>query len=117
MPTATLLHENLGGYAGPANCYELSAPLTDHTQHTANSHVVVFTVEGIGAPETIIVPARPDGSATVMNRLPGSVVGVANHAAALWAAGGFEHGEGYDIVIPEPEPEPEPEPIAEEPAP
>lgn len=106
MPTATLLHENLGGYAGPANCYELSAPLTDHTQHTANSHVVVFTVEGIGAPETIIVPARPDGSATVMNRLPGSVVGVADHAAALWAAGGFEHGEGYQIVIPEPEPEP-----------
>ena len=33
MPTATLRHENLGGYAGPANCYELSAPLTDQTQN------------------------------------------------------------------------------------
>lgn len=105
MPTATQIGTDIGGYAGVAHLYRLSAPLTDRVQGQAHDHVVVFTVEGFGQPETLIVPARSDGSAIVMNKLPGSVTGIADHAGALWVAGGFEHGEPYDIVLPEPEPE------------
>lgn len=101
MPTATLLQENIEGYAGPAHLYQLSAPLVDRGMNLPHSFVVVYTVTAFGALETIIVPARPDGSAIVMNRLPGSLVGIADHAGALWAAGGFEHGEAYSIVVPD----------------
>lgn len=100
--TAVLLKENWGGFAGDHRLYRLSAPLPDPNRGTAHEFVVVFAVNTTGTPETIIVPAREDGSAVVMNRLPGTVVGVGDHAGALWAAGGFAHGEPYSVVIPEP---------------
>lgn len=100
--TATLLSSNWGGFAGDHRLYRLSAPLPDPNRGTVHEFVVVFAVNTTGTPETIIVPAREDGSAVVMNRLPGTVVGVADHAGALWAAGGFAHGEPYGVAIPEP---------------
>ncbi|RVW03000.1 hypothetical protein [Rhodococcus xishaensis] len=109
MPTATLVVVEVPGFAGPAQCYKLSAPLRDRTQNRSHDYVTVFTTNGFGAPETIIVPARPSGAAVVMNRLAGSMVGIADPAGALWAAGGFEHGQPYEVVTAEPEPEPEAE--------
>lgn len=100
--TATLLSSNWGGFAGDHRLYRLSAPLPDPNRGTVHEFVVVFAVNTTGTPETIIVPAREDGSAVVMNRLPGTVVGVADHAGALWVAGGFAHGEPYSVVVPEP---------------
>lgn len=95
--TATLLMDGLGGYAGPANLYQLDPPLLGH------DHVVVWTQE-IGTPEAVIVAAYETGAAKVMNRLPGSYVAAeVSHAGALFLA-------GYEVVIPDPEPEPEPEP-------
>ena len=108
MATATVLKQNWGGFPGDHCLYQLSSPLSDPNRETAPGYqphefVVVFSVNTTGTPETIIVPARADGSAIVMNRLPGSVVGIADHAGALWAAGGFAHGEPYAIVVPEAE--------------
>lgn len=81
MGTATLVAEGIGGYAGSANLYQLDPPLLAH------AHVVVWT-QDYGAPEAVIVGARPDGSAIVMNRLPGSYVGTTvTHSGALWLAG------------------------------
>jgi len=96
--TATLLKENWGGFAGDHRLYELSVPLVDPARGSSHSFVVVFAVNVTGLPETLIVPANVDGVAFVMNRLPGSVVGVEDHAGALWAAGGFAHGEPYVVV-------------------
>jgi hypothetical protein len=107
MPTATVVLTDVAGYAGPATCYQLSEPLTDRAGGRTHEYVVVFTVEAFGGladrftPETIIVPAYPNGAAVVMNKLPGSMTGIADPAGALWAAGGFEHGEPYTIVVPE----------------
>lgn len=88
MGTATLIAENVGGFAGPANLYQLEPPLVDKT------YVVVWT-QAYGTPEAVVVAARPDGSAITMNRLPGSYVGSeVTHSGALWLA-------GYEVVVPE----------------
>lgn len=87
MPTATRIIENTGGFAGVAHTYELSEPLD------GCDYVTVFAVDFPGRQhdETVIVPAHEDGSALVMNRLPGSLVGWADHDKALQLA-------GYDVV-------------------
>lgn len=98
--TATLLGEDIGGYAGLANLYALDPPLRDPSGQGPTggySHVVVW-VQTLLTPEAVIVPARPDGSAIVMNRLPGSYVHpAADHTWALLMAG------GYEVVEPTPE--------------
>ena len=97
MGTATLVASDIGGYAGVANVYQVEPPLAN------NLWVTVFAVDmpGTQHDETVIVAAHPSGAALTMNRLPGSLVGWADHEKALRIA-------GYDIVVP-PEPEPEPE--------
>lgn len=87
MGTATLIVENTGGFAGVAHTYQLNPPLD------GCEFVTVFAVDfpGTQHDETVIVHAREDGSALVMNRLPGSLVGWADHDKALQLA-------GYDVV-------------------
>jgi hypothetical protein len=94
MGTATLVAANIGGYAGVANVYQVEPPLAN------NLWVTVFAVDmpGTQHDETVIVSAYPSGAAITMNRLPGSLVGWADHEKALRIA-------GYDVVIP-PEPDP-----------
>ena len=98
---ATRLKNNHGGFAGDHALYRLEKPLTDPGSGTEYDHVIVFSTNYAGRTDTIIVPGRPDGSAPNMTRLPGSVTGIEDHAGALWAAGGFAHGEAYEIVIPD----------------
>lgn len=83
MHTATRIGTDIGGYAGVAHHYRLSEPLDGHDL------VVVFAVDmpGTQHDETVIVGAREDGSAHLMNRLPGSLVGWADHEKALQLAG------------------------------
>ncbi|MBY4381882.1 hypothetical protein HQO24_10535 [Rhodococcus fascians] len=87
MATATRIITNTGGFAGVSHTYELSEPLDGH------SIVTVFATDfpGMQHDETVIVGAREDGSAFLMNRLPGSLVGWADHEKALNLA-------GYDVV-------------------
>lgn len=91
MGIATRIIADTGGFAGIAHTYELSEPLAGH------SIVTVFAVDfpGTQHDETVIVGARVDGSAFLMNRLPGSIVGWADHDKALMLA-------GYEVVIPGP---------------
>jgi len=83
MATATRIGTDIGGYAGIAHHYRLSEPLDGH------EFVVVFAVDmpGTQHDETVIVGAREDGSAHLMNRLPGSLVGWVDHEKALGLAG------------------------------
>ena len=80
---ATRIIENTGGFAGVSHTYRLSEPLDGH------EFVTVFAVDfpGTQHDETVIVGAREDGSAYLMNRLPGSLVGWADHEKALQLAG------------------------------
>lgn len=94
MGVATRIIANTGGFAGTAHTFQLAPPLDGF------EFVTVFAVDmpGTQHDETTIVPAREDGSAILMNRLPGSIVGWADHAKALGLA-------GYSVVEPEiPEP-------------
>ncbi|MBM4554319.1 hypothetical protein GS676_02935 [Rhodococcus hoagii] len=82
MGTAILVHEDLGGYAGVAHCYELSPPLL------GAPYVTVWVQTDFGTPEAVIVAAHETGAAVRMNRLPGSYVHPdATHTGALWLAG------------------------------
>lgn len=83
MATATRVRIDVGGYAGVAHTYRLDPPLE------GNEFVTVFAVDmpGTQYDETLIVGARPDGSAFMMNRLPGSLTGWADHDKALTLAG------------------------------
>lgn len=83
MGTAVLIAADIGGYAGVANVYRLSPPLDNYP------FVTVFACDFPGSQhdETTIVGATPDGAAVLMNRLPGSLVGFADHAKALELAG------------------------------
>lgn len=91
MATATRILADVQGFAGVAHCYQLSESLA------GSEYVTVFAVDmpGVQHDETIIVPAYPSGAAVVMNRLPGSLVGWADHGKALALA-------GYEVVIPAP---------------
>lgn len=96
--TATLLAEDIGGYAGPANLYAVDPPVRDPSGQGPASgypHVVVW-VQNYGTPPgAYMVPARPDGSAFVMNQLAGSYAHPqASHTGALFLA-------GYEVVVPE----------------
>lgn len=84
MNSATTISTTVSGFAGPARLFELSEPLL------GNHHVIVWTQQAFGrqAAEAVIVPARPDGSAVTMTKLPGSYVHPdATHEGALWLAG------------------------------
>ncbi|MFD6453631.1 hypothetical protein ACFQ9R_05560 [Nocardia sp. NPDC056541] len=84
MNTATATSIEATGFAGPARHYQLSEPLV------GNHHVIVWTQNAFGqqAAEAVIVPARPDGSAVTMTKLPGSYIHPdATHEGALWLAG------------------------------
>ncbi|MEV6773901.1 hypothetical protein AB0N05_35225 [Nocardia sp. NPDC051030] len=84
MNTATQTSIEINGFAGPARHYELSEPLF------GNHHVIVWTQDAFGmqTAEAVVVPARPDGSAVTMTRLPGSYVHPdASHEEALKLAG------------------------------
>lgn len=100
--SALLMQSNFGGYAGNHAHYFLGKPIVDPGTNLGYENVVVFSTNFGGHAETIIVPARPDGTSPVLTRLPGSLVGIEDHAGALWAAGGFCHGEPYEIEIPAP---------------
>jgi|SRR5699024_3090637 len=89
MNTARLALADVGGFTGEAHCYELFPPLE------GNRFVTVFTCSLYGNTETVIVPARSDGSARSMSRLPGSISGFANHEYALFTA-------GYALAEPQP---------------
>ncbi|WP_341513637.1 hypothetical protein AAC389_15600 [Rhodococcus qingshengii] len=98
MKTATLILEDVKGYAGPANCYRLSEPLFQA------DHVIVWaqTSFGMQLPEVVVVPSTSSGRARNMDRMPGSCMlhheADVNDAAtlALMLAG------GYEIVVPDP---------------
>ncbi|MDH6279548.1 hypothetical protein [Prescottella agglutinans] len=93
--TATLLAEDIGGYAGGANLYQLDPPLV--TAGLSHSHVVVW-VQHWGQPEAVMVSASPSGAARAMVRLPGSYVHPEpTHSGALWLA-------GYEVVTAPEEP-------------
>ena len=92
------LTDNHGGFAGDHALYRLDKPLTDPGSGRSYDHVVVFSTNHGNRPETVIVPAYPDGSSPVLTRLPGTLVGIEDHAGALWAAGGFAWGEPYEII-------------------
>lgn len=83
MGVATRIGIDIGGYAGVAHHYRVDPPLDGH------EFAVVFAVDMPGTmhDETVIVGAREDGSAHLMNRLPGSLVGWADHEKALQLAG------------------------------
>lgn len=97
---AVLMGKDIGGFAGVANLYRMDPPFEGF------EYVTVFAVDfpGTQHDETVIVGAREDGSAVLMNRLPGSLVGWADHEKALTLA-------GYEIGEPDPDPEPEPAPL------
>lgn len=98
MKTATLILEDVKGYAGPANCYRLSEPLFQA------DHVIVWAQPSFGMqlPEVVVVPSTSSGRARNMDRMPGSCMlhheADVNDAAtlALMLAG------GYEIVVPDP---------------
>ncbi|OXM19343.1 hypothetical protein CBI33_22595 [Rhodococcus erythropolis] len=93
MPTAELIVENVGGFAGEANCYKLSEPLKGH------SYVTVLLQMAFGPQdrEAAIFPAYPSGAAVRMTRLPGSYVHPEPSSEwALLMAG------GYEVVVPDP---------------
>lgn len=98
MKTATLILEDVKGYAGPANCYLLSEPLIQA------DHVIVWAQPSFGMqlPEVVVVPSTSSGRARNMDRMPGSCMlhheADLNDAAtlALMLAG------GYEIVVPDP---------------
>lgn len=98
MKTATLILEDVKGYAGPANCYRLSEPLF-HVDH-----VIIWAQPSFGMqlPEVVVVPSTSSGRARNMDRMPGSCMlhheADLNDAAtlALMLAG------GYEIVVPDP---------------
>ncbi|MEA1795101.1 hypothetical protein [Rhodococcus qingshengii] len=96
MKTATLVVEDIRGYAGPANCYRLSEPLFGAT------HVVVWSQPAFGSqlPEVVVVPAMPSGTARNMARLPGS--SMLHHEATIEdaAAWALLTAGGYEIVVP-----------------
>lgn len=95
LGTATVVHEDLGGFAGVAHCYQVDPPLEGST------HVTVWVQTAFGTPEAVIVAARESGAAVTMNRLPGSYVrSDATHSGALWLA-------GYEVAPPAPETTPE----------
>lgn len=96
---ATKLADNHGGFAGDHAHYQLDKPITDPGTGIQFDYVVVFSANFGGTPETVIVPARADGTARSMTRLPGSMHGVADHATALAIAGGLGYGEPYVIAI------------------
>ncbi|WP_182357791.1 hypothetical protein [Tomitella gaofuii] len=84
MNTAKLMLDEIGGFAGPARCYEMFPPLA------GQRFVTVFTSEAFKNRETVVVPSYgPDrgGAAKSMQRLPGSVSGFAQHEYALFVAG------------------------------
>ncbi len=84
MKTAQETTATVGGFAGPARHYKLSEPLCGH------DHVIVWTQEAFGrqSAEAVVVAANPNGSASTMNRLPGSFVHTdVTHEAALDLAG------------------------------
>ncbi|MFD3703341.1 hypothetical protein ACFWUP_09360 [Nocardia sp. NPDC058658] len=84
MHTATDTSIEATGFAGPARHYALSEPLL------GNDHVIVWIQEAFGrqSAEAVIVPARPDGSAITMTKLPGSYIHPdATREGALWLAG------------------------------
>lgn len=92
MKTATLIIEDVKGYAGPANCYRLSEPLFQA------DHVIVWAQPSFGMqlPEVVVVPSTSSGRARNMDRMPGSCMlhheADLNDAAtlALMLAGGYE---------------------------
>lgn len=105
MLTATLVHENLGGFAGVAHCYRLEQPLEGHEYVTiwVQPKLALPVPMGRNRPpgqitqpsEAVIVGAHPTGAAVKMNRLPGSYVHPdATHAGALWL-------NGYEIEVSE----------------
>lgn len=91
MGTAFVIGKDIGGYAGVANLYRMEPPFEGF------EYVTVFAVDypGTQHDETTLVGARPDGSAILMNRLPGSLVGWANHEKALSLA-------GYEVAVDSP---------------
>ena len=104
MPTATLIGRDDISFAGPANHYELDAPLSGF------QFVTVFIEPGYAsvAPRVAVVPRRLDGAPMLNAPLPGSFSlqhEVTIDEAAWWA---LQTAGGYDIVIP-PEPVPDPE--------
>lgn len=114
MPTATLISEDVGGYAGPTHLYQLSEPLEgfDYVAVCVEDIFVMQvknSVSGLveAAPpqsgQVCIFPAYESGAPVVLRRLSGSYThsGAAISPAdtrqwALMMAG------GYEIVIPEP---------------
>ncbi|MCW2092529.1 UNVERIFIED_ORG: hypothetical protein M2328_005809 [Rhodococcus erythropolis] len=104
MKTATLIIEDVKGYAGPANCYRLSEPLFQAY------HVIVWAQPSFGMqlPEVVVVPSTSSGRARNMDRMPGSCM--LHHEADLndAAALALMLAGGYEIVYPE-----EPSAVAE----
>lgn len=98
MKTATLILEDVKGYAGPANCYRLSEPLF------RADHVIVWAQPSFGMqlPEVVVVPSTSSGRARNMDRMPGSCM--LHHKATIEdaAAWALLMAGGYEIVVPDP---------------
>lgn len=114
MKTATLLADDVGGYAGPTHLYQLSEPLegfdyvTVCVEETFVMQIKDLRTEKVSvappqAGQVCIFPAYESGAPVVLRRLSGSYThsGAAISPAdtrqwALMMAG------GYEIVVPDP---------------
>ena len=106
MATAILVAEPEGIFAGPARTYRIDPPLKDMSNGRLHNHITIYKTL-LGGPRVEVVGANPNGTAIVMNPLPGTFIlqhDVSLDDACTWAlltAGGYE-------VVPAPE-----EPAAE----
>jgi hypothetical protein len=86
MMTATLLSDNLEGWAGHAALYRVDPPMLDHNGHP-HEYVIVSAVVAITGPETFIFPSFENGKTESMLEMGGSYRGGLSHSAALEGAG------------------------------
>lgn len=89
---AVLVKDNLPRFAGHAALYRLDPPLQDYDWDDLptdkHEFVVVSAAEVMfSGPETLILPATPDGKVSDWGELPGSGKGTLSHETALSKAG------------------------------